>query len=127
MSMAEKNGNAKPPRKQTDLDDFEGRLKAAQDKRPKPADNQGDDGSLLGMAWRMSTELVVAVLVGTGLGLGLDKLLGTQPWIMLVGIGFGFAAGIRNTLATADRMNEADAKKNRPPPQDLPDDDDDDY
>jgi len=124
--MAEKNGNSTPPRKAHDLSEFEQRVKAAQSKHTGPQDQQADDGSLLGMAWRMSTELVVAVLVGFGLGYGLDRLFGTAPWIMVIGIGFGFAAGIKNTLRTADKMNEAEAKRDLPPPQDLPDTDDDD-
>ena len=61
------------------------------------------------MAWRLSTEMVVAVLVGLGLGFGLDTLFGSKPWFMLIGVGFGFAAGIRNTLRLADRMNAMDA------------------
>lgn len=124
--MADKNGNSKPPRKPSDLSEFEQRVKDAQAKRPKPQENQGDDGSLLGMAWRMSTELVVAVLVGFAIGYGLDRLFDTAPWIMVVGIGFGFAAGIKNTLHMAAKMEAADAKRDRPPPQDLPDTDDDD-
>ena len=74
------------------------------------------------MAWRMSTELVVAVLVGTGLGYGLDKLLGTRPWMLLLGIGFGFAAGIMNVLRAAEKMDAANAHV--PLGEDMPDEDD---
>lgn len=83
-------------------------MKAAQNKH-KPEAPKNTDGRMLGMAWRMSTELIVSVLVGTGLGYGLDKLFGTNPWIMLVGVGFGFAAGIRGVLRTADRLDAAEA------------------
>lgn len=124
--MADKNGNSKPPRKPSDLNEFEQRVKDAQSKHSKPQEEQGDDGSILGMAWRMSTELVIAVLVGFAIGYGLDRLFGTQPWIMVVGIGFGFAAGIKNTLLTAAKMDAEDAKRDLPPPQDMPDTDDDD-
>lgn len=122
--MTDQNGNAHPPRKTSDLDDFEQRLKTAQDKHRKPEETRGDDGSLLGMAWRMSTELVVAVFVGAGLGWGLDKLFGTAPWILVVGIGFGFAAGIKNTLRTAAKMDAMTA--DIPIGQDMPYDDEDD-
>ena len=122
--MADQNGNAKSRSKTSDLDDFERRLKTAQSKHQKPEDNRGDDGSLLGMAWRMSTELVVAVLVGAGLGWGLDKLFNTAPWIMVVGMGFGFAAGIKNVLHTAAKMDAMTA--DIPPGEDMPFDDEDD-
>jgi len=122
--MTDQNGHAKPTTKPSDLDDFEKRLKTVQDKHNPPEDNRGDDGSLLGMAWRMSTELVVAVLVGAGLGWGLDKLFNTSPWILVVGIGFGFAAGIKNTLRTAAKMDALTA--DIPLGQDMPYDDEDD-
>ena len=105
MSKRRESLISKPP---SDLDDLQARVSAAQDKyRPKP--EKKHDGAVLGMAWRLSTELVVAVLVGTALGYGLDKLFGTQPWLILLGVGFGFAAGIRNTLRTAARMDAENA------------------
>ena len=111
--------------KPKDLDTLEARIAAAQDKRPKPRVDD-NSGNMLGMAWRLSTEMVVAVLVGLGLGFGLDKLFGTSPWIMLVGVGFGFAAGIRNVLRLAGRMNAMNADV--PPGDDIGfDDDEDDY
>jgi ATP synthase protein I len=58
----------------------------------------------LGAAWRMSLELVVAVLVGGGLGLGLDRLLDTGPWIMAGGLILGFAAGVRGAVRAAYAM-----------------------
>jgi ATP synthase protein I len=73
------------------------------------------------MAWRLSTELLVAVLIGLLLGYGLDKFFGTAPWILVIGAGLGFAAGIKNTLRMADRMDAKTADV--PIGHDLPDDD----
>ncbi len=73
----------------------------------------------LGVAWRMSVEMVVAVGVGGALGLGLDTLFHTKPWIMVVGFMFGFAAGIRNAVRTAYRMQVP------PTGQSVPDDEED--
>jgi len=73
--------------------------------------------------WRLSTELLVAVLVGTGLGYGLDKLFKTAPWLMLVGVGLGFAAGIKGVLRVSDEMNKKTA--HIPIGKDLVDDTDD--
>ncbi|MEO5373632.1 MAG: AtpZ/AtpI family protein [Alphaproteobacteria bacterium] len=50
----------------------------------------------LGIAWRVSVELVSAVLVGTWLGWLLDGWLGTRPWLMVVFLLFGGAAGVMN-------------------------------
>jgi len=102
--MTDRNGHSTS----TDIESLEQRVKAAKQKHQKPV-NDDNSGSLLGMAWRLSTELLVSVLVGTGLGYGLDKLFGTKPWILLIGLGFGFAAGIRSVLRTAEKMDAMSA------------------
>ncbi len=106
----------------SDLEDLERRLDEVRNRHEKAQEPDDNSGSLLGMAWRMSTELVVAVLVGTALGYGLDRFLGTQPWLLLLGIGFGFAAGIMNVLRSAEKMDAANADV--PIGDDMPDDDD---
>ena len=67
----------------------------------------------LGIAWRMSLEFVVALGVGAGLGYGIDHLAGTRPWVMVVGIGFGFAAGVRMAMRTAAELQAAAEKDAR--------------
>ena len=103
--MSDNNGKPNSSEKPNDLKALEARLDKAQARHTKSVTDQKTDGSLLGMAWRLSTELVVAVLVGAGLGFGLDKLFNTQPWLLIVGLGFGFAAGIKNTLRVAEKMD----------------------
>ena len=63
-----------------------------------------NEKSGLGQAFRMSTELISALLVGVGLGWGLDWLFGTKPWMMIICIFLGGAAGILNVYNTAMRM-----------------------
>ncbi len=61
-------------------------------------------GRMLGMALRMSTELVAAVVVGAGMGWLLDQWLGTMPLFLLVFLLLGMAAGFRNVIRTATEM-----------------------
>jgi ATP synthase protein I len=102
------------------LQELERRLR----ERDAAAARKGQGGQsqmgALGAAWRMSIELVAALFVGWGLGLLLDKLFHTNPWIMLVGIVLGFAAGVRNAIRTAYSMQVP------PTGGALPDDKDDD-
>ena len=58
-----------------------------------------------GIAFRFSTELVVAVLVGTGLGWGIDWIFGTSPIFLIVMFVLGAAAGIRNVMSAAKELN----------------------
>lgn len=64
-------------------------------------------------AWRMVLELVTGMLIGLGIGYGLDKVFGTAPIFLIVFVLLGFAAGIKTMLGTAAQMGkqaEADAK-----------------
>ncbi len=46
-------------------------------------------------------EFVAAVLLPGGLGWWVDGMLGTRPWLMLVGGMFGFVAGLYLLLRAA--------------------------
>jgi ATP synthase protein I len=73
---------------------------------------KGPPPSQLGIAGRFSTELVAALLVGGGLGWGIDWLFGhfghrTQPVFLLVFFVLSAAAGIRNVMRAAQEINAA--------------------
>ena len=62
------------------------------------------------IAFRFATELVAGLVVGGGIGWGLDWLFGrlgihTKPWLMIVFVVLGAAAGIRNVLRAAAELN----------------------
>jgi len=61
----------------------------------------------MGAGWRISIEIVVALALSTGLGWGLDQWLGSTPWLMLVFLFLGAAAGINNAVKTMNRMDRA--------------------
>ena len=50
-------------------------------------------------------ELGISVLVGLLIGMVLDRELGTTPWLMLLWLGFGFAAGFRGVLRAGRRAD----------------------
>ena len=47
--------------------------------------------------------LVIATVIGLGGGYWLDRWLGTAPWLMLIGLGFGIAAGFVNLFRSVKR------------------------
>ena len=108
--MSIENGNTPPSTGASDLDDLAQRLSEAKGESEEfPVD--APDGSLLGIAWRISTELVVAVLVGTALGYGVDYLTGTKPIFTLVGLVLGTATGMRNTFRLVTKMEQAELER----------------
>ena len=54
-----------------------------------------------GTAFKFAAELVVGVVVGGGIGWVLDRQFGTAPWLMIVLVILGFAAGLLNVVRAA--------------------------
>lgn len=81
-------------------DDLGQKIKAARDRQaPEGLPGQGadgSDGSAASSAMRVATDLVAAIGVGGFLGYWLDNWLGTRPWLMVVFLFLGFAAGFLN-------------------------------
>jgi ATP synthase protein I len=50
----------------------------------------------LGLGLRIGIELVVAIVVSTGLGWAIDRWFGTRPWGMIVLFFLGVVAGMLN-------------------------------
>jgi ATP synthase protein I len=48
-------------------------------------------------------EMGISVIIGVLIGIWLDKQLGTAPWMMLLWLCFGFAAGFRGVLRAVKR------------------------
>lgn len=61
-------------------------------------------GKGLSIAYRIGTELVVATLIGTGLGYLLDRWLETKPWFLVAGAFLGTAGGLLNVYRIINRM-----------------------
>lgn len=77
---------------------FETRLKAARDRQglDRPEAPKGALPSTWGFGLRAGVEVVSALIVGVGLGLILDRWLGTWPWLFLLMFCLGAAAGVLN-------------------------------
>ena len=90
-------------------EDFKTRLKIAKSKIKKQSlSNNEKKGSFMGNAFKLGTELVAAVGVGTIIGFILDTWFGTKPWLIIVFFFLGSAAGILNVIKAAKRMQKKD-------------------
>ena len=90
-------------------EDFKTRLKIAKSKIKKQLDNDNEKrGSFMGSAFKLGTELVAAVAVGTIIGFILDTLFDTKPWLIIIFFFLGAAAGIMNVIRAANRMQKED-------------------
>jgi ATP synthase protein I len=89
------------------LDDAQAK-RAVRTQRPPPTQ--------LGIAGRLATELVAALLVGGALGWGVDWLFGhfgvhTKPVFLILLFVLGAAAGIRGVMRAANEINAEIASK----------------
>ena len=83
------------------LDELKTR-QAAKTQRPSPSQSS--------IAFRFASELVAALVVGGGLGWGIDWLCGhfgfhTRPAFLVLFFVVGIAAGIRNVMRAATEIN----------------------
>ena len=90
-------------------EDFKTRLKIAKSKIKKQVqDDVVKKGSFMGSAFKLGTELVAAVAVGTIIGFILDNWFDTKPWLIIIFFFLGAAAGMLNVVRTANRMQKGD-------------------
>ncbi len=88
-------------------DPFKTRLEIAKKKAfNRNMDNKKHNPSPIGTAFKLSTELVSAVAVGTIIGFILDKTFGTKPWLILIFFFVGVVAGITNVIKSAKKMQK---------------------
>ena len=93
----------------TTPDDFKTRLMIAKSKIKKQIlTDKEKRGSFMGSAFKLGTELVSAVGVGTIIGFILDSWFDTKPWLIIIFFFLGAAAGILNVIKTANRMQKED-------------------
>ena len=93
----------------TSPNDFKTRLKIAKSKIKKDILSDSEKrGSFMGTAFKLGTELVAAVGVGTIIGFILDNWFGSKPWLIIIFFFLGAAAGLMNVIKAANRMQKED-------------------
>ena len=73
---------------------------------PKDKKEVTKNTSSLGIAMRLSSELVAAVFVASVIGYYLDKWLETKPFLLIVFFFLGAITGILNVVRTSKMINK---------------------
>lgn len=93
------------------LSDLDSRLKTLQTAEEKDSANASRRGPIntsgVGLATRIVVEMVTTTLVGTAIGYGLDQWLGTKPWLMIVFLLLGGAAGVSNVYRVVKGLDDS--------------------
>jgi ATP synthase protein I len=118
-----KSGNSPPDDRLKDLDK---KLDDAIASRNNKDDLDTTDSKAAGFAMRAITEILVALAVCTIGGYYLDRYFGTTPWLMIILMPLGQAAGVWNVM----RMSRSKAAEEimgvkGPMPPSVKDDDED--
>ena len=90
----------------TNHDDLKTRLKIAKTKSSSRNRDKIVNSSSMGSAFKLSTDLVAHVVVGTIIGFILDSWFDTKPWLIIIFFFLGSIAGILNVIKTAKQMQE---------------------
>lgn len=89
----------------THLDERLSEVRKDRDNRSAQQGREKETGSAKASAmargFRLSSELVAGVVVGAVIGWGIDRLLSTSPWGLIVFFLLGFAAGVINLMRVA--------------------------
>lgn len=93
--------------------------------RQAPQLDNAARGAALGQAFKIAVELVAGVLFGGIVGWALDRYLGSAPWLLILFLVLGFAAGMMNVVRTAKRMQAGAEPLQRAAPSVEPEDEDD--
>lgn len=99
------------------------RLDAVKARRePESAAPPGAKGAGYALAFRFAADLIIGVAVGGFIGWALDRLFGTAPWLMVLFLMFGFAAGVSNVIRSARKLQARNEAAQRAAPSVADDD-----
>jgi len=112
-------------RRASDLGARLDKVKADHRAKAGPEPDQRARGAALGQAMKIAIELVVGIAVGGFIGKVLDDQFGTAPWMLILFLMLGFAAGLMNIVRIARRL-QAEAEPLQTRAKAVPEDEDDD-
>lgn|GEM_PF-198168 len=93
-----------------DLNDLGDRVREAQRRRrgtkARTASGRSVDGAQLAAGLRIASEMLAALAVGVMLGLALDHVFETSPWLLIVFFFLGCGAAMMNVYRTSQELEK---------------------
>ena len=80
------------------------RIDTAETTKSPPPKQKKQSGA--GFGFKISTEIIAALVVGVGIGLIVDKYLGTKPFGLIIFFIFGAIAGFLNVYRVMRRIEK---------------------
>lgn len=105
VEMTDESGTPRP------FEELDARLRAARGEGKREGAQESRKvagiGAGMGMGVRVGVELISGIAVGGLIGYGLDRLLGTKPWLMLVFLFLGAAASVLNIYRAVQGLDDS--------------------
>ena len=86
------------------LKNLKDRIETAKTTNTPPQKRKKESGA--GFGFKISTEIIAALVVGVGIGLIVDKYLGTKPFGLIIFFIFGAIAGFLNVYRVMRRIEK---------------------
>jgi len=92
--------------KMKDIKELDSKIKNLSKKTRKVESESSSSSSSLGIAMKLSSEMVAAVFVASLIGYYLDKWLETEPFFLIILFFLGAITGILNVVRTSKMINK---------------------
>src|SRR4051812_36089413 len=102
--------SARPGSLDQRLSEIRDNRKTGTDQSGEGSGNDAARASAFARGFRLSSELIAGVVVGAGIGWGIDRLLSTSPWGLIVFFLLGFTAGVVNVVRSAGVVPDKTAR-----------------
>ena len=90
--------------KEDKLKNLKDRIQSAETINKPLSSNKKNTGA--GFGFKISTEIIAALIVGVGIGVIVDKYLGTKPFGLIIFFIFGALAGFLNIYRVMRRIEK---------------------
>ena len=102
-----------PPAEKDKLKNLQERIELAREGGKNVKTDPAKSHKGINYVWRMVLELVIGMVLGLTIGFALDQVFKTKPFFLVIMSLFGFGAGIRTMIRTAEEYSKDEGNKGK--------------